>query len=400
MNKFLRLPLVYEKQDFNDDRFVKVRVKVMHNGLNLNGSSFSDAAIEKAAATLKNIPLLAFVKKTDGVDDADFAGHEFEYRWDEDGIKYTYLGRPIGMIPETNNYTYEEDENGIKFVYADGYIWTDYANEALEIMQRDGSKSVSMEIRVNSYSDNESVLEITDYKYTGIAVLGDDVPPAMMGAKVDIANFSAEGLGEFVANFSATLQEALEPNPEEPIEPEFTSDPEPEVVEPEVVEPEVVEPEVVEPESSPEPEVTVEVDFEKELAEIQMEAASLKKELEEIKTELEFRKAELLKAQEEKVELEQFKARVEKEEFSMKVKELIVDFSDLEETEINGIISNSTNLEEIELKLFAARGKKASIKAPAQKIQTYGVWDSQIRQDKETNEPVWASLVKKYSETK
>lgn len=395
MNKFLRLPLVYEKQDFNDDRFVKVRVKVMHNGLNLNGSSFSDAAIEKAAATLKNIPLLAFVKKTDGVDDADFAGHEFEYRWDEDGIKYTYLGRPIGMIPETNNYTYEEDENGIKFVYADGYIWTDYANEALGIMQRDGSKSVSMEIRVNSYSDNESVLEITDYKYTGIAVLGDDVPPAMMGAKVDIANFSAEGLGEFVANFSATLQEALEPTePEvEPeVEPEFAAEPE--------VEPEIVEPEVTVPEEPIEPEVTVEVDFEKELAEIQMEAANLKRELEEIKTELEFRKAELLKTQEEKVELEQFKARVEKEEFSIKVKELIADFSDLEETEINEIISNNTNLEEIELKLFAARGKKASIKAPAQKIQTYGIWDSQIRQDKETNEPVWASLVKKYSETK
>lgn len=391
MNKFLRLPLVYEKQDFNDDRFVKVRVKVMHNGLNLNGSSFSDAAIEKAAATLKNIPLLAFVKKTDGVDDADFAGHEFEYRWDEDGIKYTYLGRPIGMIPETNNYTYEEDENGIKFVYADGYIWTDYANEALEIMQRDGSKSVSMEIRVNSYSDNESVLEITDYKYTGIAVLGNDVPPAMMGAKVDIANFSAEGLGEFVANFSATLQEALEPTEPE-VEPEFAAEPE--------VEPEIVEPEVTVPEEPIEPEVTVEVDFEKELAEIQMEAANLKRELEEIKTELEFRKAELLKTQEEKVELEQFKARVEKEEFSIKVKELIADFSDLEETEINEIISNNTNLEEIELKLFAARGKKASIKAPAQKIQTYGIWDSQIRQDKETNEPVWASLVKKYSETK
>lgn len=395
MNKFLRLPLVYEKQDFNDDRFVKVRVKVMHNGLNLNGSSFSDAAIEKAAATLKNIPLLAFVKKTDGVDDADFAGHEFEYRWDEDGIKYTYLGRPIGMIPETNNYTYEEDENGIKFVYADGYIWTDYANEALEIMQRDGSKSVSMEIRVNSYSDNESVLEITDYKYTGIAVLGDDVPPAMMGAKVDIANFSAEGFGEFVANFSATLQEALDPKTEES---EFTEEQEVEVENIET-ETEAVETEGAETESA-EAEASTEIDFEKELAEIQMEAANLKKELEEIRTELEFRKAELLKTQEEKVELEQFKARVEKEEFSIKVKELIADFSDLEEIEINEIISNNTNLEEIELKLFAARGKKASIKAPAQKIQTYGVWDSQIRQDKETNEPVWASLVKKYSETK
>ena len=122
MKKVLNLPLLYEQTDFQDERFTKVRVKVMHSGLNLNNSNFSDEAIGKAAPSLRNIPLLAFVKKTDGSDEADFAGHEFEFKITEDGIKYVYLGRPIGMIPETNNYSYEEDEEGVKFVSADAYI--------------------------------------------------------------------------------------------------------------------------------------------------------------------------------------------------------------------------------------------------------------------------------------
>ena len=46
----------------------------MHSGLNLNSSTFGLEAIEKARPTLANIPLLAFIKKVDGDDRADFAG--------------------------------------------------------------------------------------------------------------------------------------------------------------------------------------------------------------------------------------------------------------------------------------------------------------------------------------
>ena len=202
MKKFLKLPLTFETSHFDSDRFLKLRVKVMHNGLNLNQSSFSDKAITAAAPTIANIPLLAFVKKRDGVEDSDFLGHEFEFKWTEEGVEYVYLGRPIGMIPETNNYTYEEDENGIKFVSVDGYIWKDYANEALDIIQRDEGKKVSMEIKVDSYKIDNSIIEITDYKYTGIALLGEDVQEAMIGARADIAEFSVEEVHSFVANFT------------------------------------------------------------------------------------------------------------------------------------------------------------------------------------------------------
>ena len=183
----------------------------MHSGLNLNNSNFSDEAIGKASPSLRNIPLLAFVKKTDGSGEADFAGHEFEFKITEDGIKYVYLGRPIGMIPETNNYSYEEDEEGVKFVSADAYIWNQYANEAMDIIQRDGSKSVSMEISVDNYEvdDKVGVMDITDFKYTGVAILGDDVQPAMRNARLDLASFSFDGLGDFMATFAKEIKETL-----------------------------------------------------------------------------------------------------------------------------------------------------------------------------------------------
>lgn len=208
--KILNLPLSYEQTDFEDDRFTKVRVRVMHNGLNLNKSRFSDSVIEAAAPSLKNIPLLAFTKKVDGTDESDFAGHEFEFKMTENGIKYVYLGRPIGMVPETNNYAFDEDEEGVKFVSVDAYIWNEYANEALDIVKRDGQKGVSMEVGVNDYNIvDDGTFDILEYAYAGIVLLGDDVPPAMRNARLEIAEFSASTVSEFVSKFSQDLQKTI-----------------------------------------------------------------------------------------------------------------------------------------------------------------------------------------------
>lgn len=406
MKKFLTLPLSYEQTSFSDDRFVKVRIKVMHNGLNLNNSSFGDVAIEKARPTLANIPLLAFVKKTDGEED-DLAGHEFEFRITENELKYVYLGRPIGMIPESNNYEYGEDEDGKKFVLADGYIWSDYANEALDIIQRDNGKNVSMEIRVNSYNDMESYVDITDFKYTGIAFLGEDVSPAMVGARADLAEFSFEGVGQFVANFTAELQKSIEESKqvepetfEEPIvEPETEPDTPPTlepqadpIVEP-VVEPEVpvVEPEVpVEPEAEPdipvEPE-TPEKTVEEQLAEVQAEMESIKAALEETKNSLH-------SVTTERDELLSYKQGLEKAQFTASLEGILKDFSDLEEDEISEVITSNTDLSDIELRLFALRGKK-NTKAPANHIQTYSIYDSLVQKQK-LDVPAWAELVEKH----
>lgn len=433
MHKFLKLPLTYEQTAFDDDRFMKVRIKVMHNGLNLNNSRFSDTSIEKAAKTLSNIPLLAYIKQTDGVEDADFAGHEFEIRITEDEMKYVYLGRPIGMIPETNNYSYEEDEDGIKFVYVDGYIWKDYANEALDIIARDNGKKVSMEIRVDDYDMTDSAIDINDYKYTGITLLGEDIPEAMTGARADISEFSQETMQEFIANFSSDLGEAMDPSerkeigrpiPEEDfeikeveagvgekdevVEEEEIGRPieeEEEVVEEPIEEEEAEEEEPVEEEEAIEEEEPAEEETEEEEPvekeeEIKREEG-INSDLDDIKILNNELQADLdaLQAKYDALEIElkdlrDFKANIEKTDRDAKLQEIVSEFSDLEESEISDVVASYSALEDIELRLFAIRGKKNSVESKG--IVTYTAYDGIISKDSSSgDEPSWHSLIPK-----
>lgn len=187
--KNLSVNVNYELQDTHDDRFLRMKIYVMHDKLNLNNSYFSMDAIERAKESINNIPILAFTRTIDGEDSKDFGGHEMEFIIEDGDIKYRYLGRPIGVIPSIgNNYHYENIEDKT-FVVVDGYVWTNYANEALDIIKRDQVKRQSMEIAVDSFHfNNEGVLEITDYRYTGLCLLGDDVQEAMVGAKAELIN--------------------------------------------------------------------------------------------------------------------------------------------------------------------------------------------------------------------
>lgn len=217
LKKNISVPIKYTSESFADERFVKVKILVMHDGLNLNGSNFTMDAIERAKSTLQNIPILAYVKKSDGIEGEDFGGHESELVLTADGgIKERYLGRPIGVVPSENNYHYEIYEDKT-FVAVDGYVWVDYANEALDILQRDGSKGQSMEIYVEDaiWDDHNEFYDITDYKYTGVTLLGDGVQPAMTGAKVELisSNFSFDDSYYTMVNeLKAKLQEFSETN--------------------------------------------------------------------------------------------------------------------------------------------------------------------------------------------
>lgn len=426
MKKYLQLPITYEQANFEDERFFKMRVKVMHNGENLNKSTFSDVSIEKAAKTLVNVPLLAFVKRLDGEDYSDLAGHEYEFKATEDGIKYVYLGRPIGMVPETNNYSFEEDENGKKYVTVDGYVWTDYANEALEIIKRDGGKNVSMEIKVNGYSENDSIIDITDYTYTGIAFLGEDVPPAMMGARADLAEFSVQDeVQSFVSNFALELQKALT------AEEDFVTIVEPENEAEEEVPAEEEETEVAVEEADTEEKVDIEElgrPIQDEPAEVVEDdtanpeegkpsdptegkasdptegkpsdptegepSGPFEEEIAKVKLEIETLRGELAEVVRERNELMAYKEKLDKAEYTTKLETLLTDFSDLEEDEINEIISKGNDLDEIELRLFAQRGKK-NTQAPAKQIKTYAIWDSLVRKE-QGEQPSWGDLVTKY----
>lgn len=209
MKKNFSLPIKFKQETFNDERFLKLKVIVMHEGLNLNNSSFSMDAIELAKDSIVNIPILAFVKESDD-NENDFAGHEMQLVVSDSEYKIKYLGRPIGVIPANdNNYRYEIIDDKT-YVVVDGYVWKDYANEALDIIKRDGVKSQSMEIMLNNYAYNkDGICEIKDYKYTGVTLLGDDVPPAMVNAKAEIISYSTNGINDAISSILSELHFSL-----------------------------------------------------------------------------------------------------------------------------------------------------------------------------------------------
>ena len=209
------LPIKFNLMENKKSNLQKCELWIMREGLNSNGSSFDLSGMDKASESLKNIPILAYIKKgEDG--EPDFDEHNMEYRFETDDegnlcLKEHYLEVPIGVIPESNNYRLEK-VNGHKWVVVDGYIWKSYSNEGYEILKRDEEKSVSMEISVNRGEFSKNIYNILDYTYLGVTVLGSDVAPGISGAKIKM-DFSTNDNTEFfnaVKELNKMLKEELQ----------------------------------------------------------------------------------------------------------------------------------------------------------------------------------------------
>ncbi|HBG5345054.1 TPA: hypothetical protein KQG29_002443 [Clostridioides difficile] len=176
-----------------NSNLLPVYIYVMHEGKNPNGTKFYEEAIDKAEPTLKNVPILGYVKiNEDGK--YDFDGHNVltqVVQTDEGFILEEYYEeRIIGVIPETNKYEKVEID-GQKYVKCKGYIYKSYSNHAYDIIMDSDEIEISMEIDINDYQldDSDGFYNIKDYVYHGITCLGSDVKGAM-GSNCCLTKFS------------------------------------------------------------------------------------------------------------------------------------------------------------------------------------------------------------------
>ena len=245
----------YSNDDI-DSNLMKVRIKFNKTGKNYNWTKFTKEALVDAEPTLKNIPILAYIKCTDeDLDKYDFDGHNTMTKIIETPngykVEYKYLERPIGVIPETNNVTYEVGENGEEYCVCDGYVWKSYSNEGYEIIKNSEYKSVSMEIREREghYDQEDDYYDITKFTYQGITVLGDDVEPAIEGANLtkysSMDTYKEELQKLYEAIYQYEKGERVLDNQVQ--EPKVDDVEEPQVDEPQVDEPKVDDPQVDEP---------------------------------------------------------------------------------------------------------------------------------------------------------
>ena len=263
--KFSKVPCSAKAYSLEDDsNLMKVKITVMHDGINYNGSKFTLQDMKRAEESVKNIPILGYVlRDTDGNLD-DFDGHNMETRVKDSDkgfeIETYYLEKPIGVVPESCNPRYEEID-GLNHLIVDGYIWKSYSNGSYKLIENSSFKGVSMEIEVldGHWNELENVYDITDYRYTGITVLGDMVEPAM-GDTCKIQKYSAcvdykEALADIYKEiYSLERKEDNMEEVKEEVVVEAQQEPEVE----EVVEPEETKEEVVEVEETTDAEEVVE----------------------------------------------------------------------------------------------------------------------------------------------
>lgn len=188
----------YESSDF---RFIDVSIDVMHTGANLNKTSFTKDAINKAVPTICNTPILGYVVDELDEEDKDFKGHEHELRITDKDVKYVYAGQAYGVIPESCNprWIVKDDGTGIEREYlrVDGLIWTKFS-DPVDIFTRDGTKNHSVELTDMACgpADKNGNVPVGSFKFDGCCILSTTDPsikPAMTGSCVT-ANFSVEDI--------------------------------------------------------------------------------------------------------------------------------------------------------------------------------------------------------------
>ena len=218
--QIVKTPSVFKIDDqFTDDRFMRVRIAVMHNGVNLNKSSFSTNVIRDAKDTFANIPILANVilyTDEDGNEHLDYGGHDAhieEDAFNEGQYKLIYDERIVGTIPETNNFEIvHDDDTDRDYVYVDGYIYREYGNYASDILEARGGKTdVSAEIYTDeiSFDAKNDVIVVNKMRMSGVTLLGDAVNPAMQGANATVFSHNENDLQAQLIKVISDLNESL-----------------------------------------------------------------------------------------------------------------------------------------------------------------------------------------------
>lgn len=199
-----RYPISFTKKNEysnSDFRFIDVSIDVMHTGANLNKTSFTKDAINKAVPTIRNTPILGYVVDELDEEDKDFKEHEHELRITDKDVKYVYAGQAYGVIPESCNprWIVKDDGTGIEREYlrVDGLIWTKFS-DPVDIFTRDGTKNHSVELTDMACgpADKNGNVPVGSFKFDGCCILSTTDPsikPAMTGSCVT-ANFSVEDI--------------------------------------------------------------------------------------------------------------------------------------------------------------------------------------------------------------
>lgn len=190
----------FDESDKNKDGLLPVHLQSCHTDLNVNGSNIESSVMEAALPSFSNRPILGYIHKvtTDENPEGQWEFYSHNMHEDENG-DVVYDEYPIGIIPESCNAQLVYDEEKKKtYCEVDGYIFEEYSRAA-EILQREEECSVSVELSIRelSYDAKQKFLNIEDFWFSGVTILGktpqgNEVKPGMTGSNIKLADFSSK----------------------------------------------------------------------------------------------------------------------------------------------------------------------------------------------------------------
>lgn len=174
-------------QDEESD-LLPVHLQACHTGENANHCFVSDEAMNNALSSLVNKPILGYIYKDD---EGEFQFRAHDMHTENDETVYDEI--IVGYLPESCDPHIKFDEEKKKnFVEVDGYIVEEYT-KAADILRREGKCQVSVEMAVNemAYDAKTHILNITDFIFKGVTILGrfedgTEVQAGMAGSNIVI----------------------------------------------------------------------------------------------------------------------------------------------------------------------------------------------------------------------
>ena len=169
-----------------DSRFSILSLDFFASGNNLHNTYVSEETLRKTASTIKNCPL---VWKYDGLRN-DIGTHDIEEI-------------PCGTVPEEAEIFEKKLPDGRIMLSVKAFVWKHYSGKLLDFFKRDGDKPISVEIEVLDFEELEDeIIELCDYKFQAITVLGSKIEPAIPLAHATVLKFAEEYKRDYELEFS------------------------------------------------------------------------------------------------------------------------------------------------------------------------------------------------------
>lgn len=190
-----------------NSEFTKCSISIMGYDEIANGTKFSKENILKACPTLNYVPVIGYWNEKD----EDFSDHGIEYIITDNGIEENIKTTPFGVvIKDSSRFEPIIMDNGeeTEYLFADCYLWN--RNEKAINKVKEGKCNQSMEISINDYTERNNYIDITDFEFSALCILGENVAPAFNNARIkQIGKYSKDDFKAIYSEMISKFEEAM-----------------------------------------------------------------------------------------------------------------------------------------------------------------------------------------------